>query len=70
MKAILEFDGPEDRADLRLALMAGDMHAALSEIHEIVRRHQKMYDTTDPVTQTLLGNIKRISDEFLIAGEF
>ena len=64
MKAILEFDGHEGRDELRLALMAGDMHAALIEIYELTRRHQKSHETEDPVAKTLIENIKRISGAF------
>lgn len=51
MKAILEFNLPEDREELRLALGAARLYAGLCDIKELVRLHLKHGDQKDSPTR-------------------
>lgn len=44
MKATLEFNLPEDKAELDLATMAGEMFSTICEVDNILRNHLKHGD--------------------------
>lgn len=50
MKAILEFNLPEDAEDYKIAAKASDYHCALSDIRDLLRRYHKYVELTEEQT--------------------
>jgi hypothetical protein len=61
MKAVLEFHYPEDERKLLFALKGNDMHSALIDIKDILRRERTM----GGLTPSVLAEIEAITDEAL-----
>jgi len=61
MKAVLEFHYPEDERKLLFALKGADMHSALLEIKDIVRRERAALNFTPSVLEA----IETITNEVL-----
>ena len=61
MKAVLEFQYPEDERKLLFALKGIDMHDALIEIKAIIRRERVKLDFTPSV----LALIETVTDDAL-----
>lgn len=57
MKAILEFNTPEERPELDLALGAGEMFSALVEIREAIRSKLK-YGEPNEETREILEHLR------------
>lgn len=55
MKAILEFNLPEEQSEFDLATKAGNMHAALWDIAQEVFRPARKHGYSDSVIQELVN---------------
>lgn len=57
MLAKLEFTLPEEREEYRICMQAGEMHSALWDFQEYLRKYDKHVDLEAPV-QALLDEIR------------
>lgn len=61
-KAILEFNLPEEEAELDMALHAGDLHATLWDIAQEVFRPARKHGYNDSTLQRLVEQLDSIVD--------
>lgn len=60
MKAILEFNLPEDAEEHNTALRAGQYYSTLDDLRNLVRKYNKYVELTDEQAKI----IEKFSDEF------
>jgi len=61
MKAILEFNLPEEDEEFKQAVKAGDMHCAIFEFSQYLRKKLKYEDLSEQETKTY----ENVQAEFL-----
>lgn len=65
MKAILEFNLPEEKDDHNLALNGVNYYCAIEDVRNILRRYRKYEELTEPQREFLEKLSEEIYDVFI-----